>query len=91
VAVARYSMPLYPLLLIFAAGGLASLVPRLAPLTARLAPLGARLAPLGTRLAPVTAQLALLGARAEPVATRYFPSLMAPRSAAGVAPDGENS
>jgi Dolichyl-phosphate-mannose-protein mannosyltransferase len=87
VAVARYSMPLYPLLLIFAAGGLASLVPRLAPLTARLAPLGARLAPLGTRLAPVTAQLALLGARAEPVATRYFPSLMAPRSAAGAASD----
>src|SRR5260370_15474590 len=72
---------------IFAAGGLASLVPRLAPLTSRLAPLGARLAPLGIRLAPVTTQLALIGARAEPVttqlaligaraepvATRYFP------------------
>jgi hypothetical protein len=90
VAIARYSMPLYPLLLIFAAGGLASLVPHLAPLTARLAPLGARLAPLGIRLAPVTAQLALIGARVEPVATRLFPSLMAaPRPAARGAQDEE--
>jgi hypothetical protein len=83
VAVARFSMPLYPMLLIFAAGGLASLVPRLAPLTSRLAPVGARLAPLTTRLAP-------LGARVEPVAARYFPSLMAPRPAADVTPDGGN-
>ncbi len=38
----------------------------------------------------MTAQLVLIGARAEPTATRYFPSLMAPRSATGVAPDGGN-
>jgi 4-amino-4-deoxy-L-arabinose transferase-like glycosyltransferase len=83
LAVARYSMPLYPMLLILAAGGLASLVPRIAPLTARLAP-------LGTRLTPLTAQLALIAARVEPVATRLFPSVMAaPRPAARGAQDGE--